>query len=169
MNIGFIGAGNMGGALAASISKVSSTKVYIYDIIQEKAIELANKIGARSVSFVDAVSSSDILFLGTKPNILPSVAAEIGSIAKNSTLLVSMAAGVQISKIEEALKKRLPIIRIMPNTPVLVGEGFTAYAKNDLVTDKNVADFISLPIKTLPIFFALCNIRAHLSHSLRML
>ena len=143
MNIGFIGAGNMGGALAASISKVLDTKVYIYDISKEKAVDLANKIGAHSVSFEDTVSRADILFLGIKPNVLPSVAAEVGMIADSGTLIVSMAAGVQISKIEESLKKRLPIIRIMPNTPVLVGEGVTAYAKNDIVTDKNVTDFLN--------------------------
>ena len=143
MNIGFIGAGNMGGALARAISKVSETKVYIYDISIEKACNLASEIGARAADFCEVVSSSDILFLGVKPNILPEVCQSVGKIAKSDSVIVSMAAGTTISSIENALSRKLPIIRIMPNTPVLVGEGFTAYAKNELVTDGKLSDFLS--------------------------
>ena len=143
MNIGFIGAGNMGGALARAISKVSETKVYIYDISIEKSRDLASKIEARATDFCEVVSSSDILFLGVKPNALSDLCHSVGEIAKDDTLIVSMAAGVKIASIESALSKKLPIIRIMPNTPVLVGEGFTAYAKNELVTDGKLSDFLS--------------------------
>lgn len=133
----------MGGALARSISKVSETKVYIYDISVEKACNLASEIGARSLDFDNVVLSSDILFLGVKPNIFPEVCQKIGKIAKSDSVIVSMAAGITISSIENALSRKLPIIRIMPNTPVLVGEGFTAYAKNELVTDEQLSDFLS--------------------------
>ena len=113
------------------------------EFVADSSDDLAKQIGGFSTSFNDVVSTSDILFLGVKPNVLPSVAAEVGKIAGSDTLMVSMAAGVTISKIENALVKKLPIIRIMPNTPVLVGEGFTAYAKNDLVTGRHVSDFLS--------------------------
>ena len=141
MNVGFIGAGNMGGALAKGISKVLKTKVYIYDTLSEKAYALANSVGGESSDFETVVSSSDFLFLGVKPNVLPEVAKEVGKIAKLNTVIVSMAAGVKIEKIEESLSKKLPIIRIMPNTPVAVGEGLTAYSKNALVSEKNISDF----------------------------
>ena len=141
MNVGFIGAGNMGGALAKGISKVLKTKVYIYDTLSEKADNLANSVGGESSDFETVVSNSDFLFLGVKPNVLPEVAKEVGKIAKLNTVIVSMAAGVKIERIEESLSKKLPIIRIMPNTPVAVGEGLTAYSKNTLVSDKNISDF----------------------------
>lgn len=141
MKIGFIGAGNMGGALAKGISKVSGTKLYIYDKIEEKATNLAESIGASVATFEEVVSESDFLFLGVKPNVLPDVMKEVGKIANLNTVMVSMAAGVQISKIESAVENKIPVIRIMPNTPVAVGEGLTAYAKNGLVTDKTVCDF----------------------------
>lgn len=141
MNIGFIGAGNMGGALAQGISKVSGTKVYIYDKITEKADILANSVGGVPTDFNTVVSESDFLFLGVKPNILPDVVKDLKDVAKLNTVIVSMAAGVEISKIEDLLTKKIPIIRIMPNTPVAVGEGLTAYAKNLLVTDSNISDF----------------------------
>ena len=141
MNIGFIGAGNMGGALAQGISKVLGTKLYIYDKIEEKSTSLSKTIGGISSTFDTVVSKSDFLFLGVKPNVLAEVAAEVGKLSNADTVIVSMAAGVEISKIEAALAKKLPIIRIMPNTPVAIGEGLTAYAKNSLVSEKNVVDF----------------------------
>ena len=142
MNIGFIGAGSMGGALAKATSKILETKLYIYDIDQKKANRLASETGAFSVSFDEVVSTSDIIFLGVKPSVLPNVAKELGKAARRDTVIVSMAAGIAISKIEEALGVKLPIIRIMPNTPVLVGEGVTAYSKNELVTDERLSDFL---------------------------
>ena len=141
MNIGFIGAGNMGGALAEAISLVSETKVYIYDTNEEKAKALAQKTNGTFTQFEDVVKNSDFLFLGVKPNVLEEVANNVGGYAKPDTVIVSMAAGVKIEKIERALKKKLPIIRIMPNTPVMVGEGFTAYAKNELVSDVKISEF----------------------------
>ena len=141
MNIGFIGAGNMGGALAQGVAQVSETKVYIYDKITEKADALALAIGGKSTTFEELVSTSDFVFLGVKPNVIEEVAKEVGKAAKLNTVIVSMAAGVKIEKIEAALSRPLPIIRIMPNTPVAVGEGLTAYAKSSLVSNENVSAF----------------------------
>lgn len=141
MKVGFIGAGNMGGALAKGISKVSETKLYICDKSEEKSEQLANKLGAIAANFESVVTESDFLFLGVKPNVLAEVAKDVGKIANLNTVIVSMAAGVEISKIEASLSKKLPIIRIMPNTPVAVGEGLTAYSKNALVSEKNARDF----------------------------
>ena len=109
MNVGFIGAGNMGGALAKGISKVSETNVYIYDKMSEKAAALAESIGAVASDFEEVVSESDFLFLGVKPNILHDVAEAVGKIANPNTVIVSMAAGVEIKSIEEALSKKLSI------------------------------------------------------------
>ena len=141
MNIGFIGAGNMGGALAKGVSRVSQTNIYIYDTLSEKSEALAKSINATATTFDDVVSKSDFLFLGVKPNVLGEVARKVGQLINSKTVIVSMAAGVEIFKIEEALQKSAPIIRIMPNTPVAVGEGLTAYSKSALVSDKNVCDF----------------------------
>lgn len=141
MKIGFIGAGNMGGALARGISQISETKVYIYDKNTEKSENLATSIGATSASFEETVKSADFLFLGVKPNVISDVAEAVGKIADAKTVIVSMAAGIEIGKIEKALSTPLPIIRIMPNTPVAVGEGLTAYATNSLVSPECVSNF----------------------------
>ncbi|MBQ9071397.1 MAG: pyrroline-5-carboxylate reductase [Clostridia bacterium] len=134
MNVGFIGAGNMGGALARAISKDLETVVYIYDKNEEKSSALAEITGGFSSTFGEVIEKSDFLFLGVKPNIIAQICEAIGKECRKDTVIVSMAAGVKILKIEESLGARLPMIRIMPNTPVAVGEGLTAYSKNDLVT-----------------------------------
>lgn len=141
MNIGFIGAGNMGGALAKAISKNLETNIYVYDKSCEKADELARSINACATDFNEVVKNSDFIFLGVKPNVLAEVAREVGTLVRTDTVIVSMAAGVEIQAIEEALAKKLPIVRIMPNTPVAVGEGLTAYATNSLVSEQNIRSF----------------------------
>ena len=123
MKIGFIGAGNMGGALARAAA-LGENEVYIYDKDGEKATRVATSIGATaSTDARELASVCDCIMLGVKPNILPSVVEEIGG-ALGGGVLVSMAAGVSIEKIQELLKNsEYPIIRIMPNTPVAVGMG----------------------------------------------
>lgn len=141
MNIGFIGAGNMGGALARAISKVSGTKVYIYDKIEEKAMALAKEIGGTFSDFDFIIGTCDFVFLGVKPNGISEVCARIGKQNENKPIIVSMAAGVKIEKIEASLGADFKVIRIMPNTPVAVGEGLTAYSKNTLVSKNDVDNF----------------------------
>jgi len=127
--IGFIGAGNMGGALASAVAKSGNT-VYLSDACREKAEDLAAKISAKAVSTAEIIEACDMVFLGVKPQILPTVANEISPlIAKrgNRLCLVSMAAGVTLSQLSE-LFEDTKIIRIMPNTPASVGAGVILYA-----------------------------------------
>lgn len=122
MKIGFIGAGNMGGALARAAAR-GGNAVCLYDKDAGKAQALAQAIGATvTASAPELAESCEIVMLGVKPNILPAVAEEIKTAAKRC-VIVSMAAGVSIAKIEGMLGEECPIIRIMPNTPVAVGRG----------------------------------------------
>ena len=112
MKIGFIGAGNMGSALAKAAVK-SGALVYIYDKDEEKAKKLADSLGASFKENSVIAAECDYIFLAVKPNIIPIAIKEIseGLNANSHGVLVSMAAGVAISKIEES-KKDYPIIRI---------------------------------------------------------
>lgn len=140
MNIGFIGCGNMGGAIAKAISAKMNTNIYIYDIDEAKSGDFALKIGAKAVGRSELLSSSDMIFLGVKPNMILSLVDEIKGEVKAGTVLVSMAAGVKLSSLEAA-GEGLSFIRIMPNTPVTLGEGMTAYAKGSGTTEKQAEDF----------------------------
>ena len=99
MKIGFIGCGNMGGALAGAISRNMENKVYISDNNKAKAEEFASSIGAEMCESKEVAAIVDILFIGVKPNYVLSVAEEIRDSVGENTLIVSMAAGVALSKL----------------------------------------------------------------------
>ena len=142
MKIGFIGAGNMGSALARAAAK-SGAEVYLYDKDTAKANALAKELGAAFMENTDIAATCDYVFLAVKPNIIPFVMKELGEILlknKNATV-VSMAAGVAISSIADGWDG-LPVIRIMPNTPAAVGEGLILWCKNEYVTDKALSGFL---------------------------
>ena len=141
MNVGFIGAGNMGGALTRAISEDNQTKVYIYDKNAEKATTLAAEISATACGIDLLLSKSDFIFLGVKPNVILSLCSEICDLLKPGATLISMAAGVTLEHLTEATSGKAPVIRIMPNTPVTYGVGMTAWCKNALVTDAAAAEF----------------------------
>lgn len=142
MKIGFIGAGNMGSALARATAK-SGAQVYIYDKDEGKANELAANIGASFMINTEIAAECDYIFLAVKPNIIPFAMKEIGeALTKNkNATVVSMAAGVSIDSIAKK-EAKLPVIRIMPNTPAAVGEGLILWCKNELVTDNALKGFL---------------------------
>lgn len=136
MKIGFIGAGNMGSALAKAA--VAENTVFIYDKDREKAEALAKKLGASYLDNALIADSCDLIFLAVKPNIIPAVAEELAGKINPKATLVSMAAGVKLASLE-ALFPGYSIIRIMPNTPAAVGMGMILWCKNSLASD-SVAD-----------------------------
>ena len=144
MKIGFIGCGNMGAALAAAASKAEGVKLYLADRDEAKCRELAGVLGATVTDNESVAREADIIFLAVKPNIIATVAEEIKSTVKGRRVtVVTMAAGVAISKLETILGAEQPIIRIMPNTPSLVGKGMILWCKNGAVSDEAESTFIS--------------------------
>lgn len=142
MKYGFIGCGNMGSAIAKALSKTT------HDIILSdrtgKVASLAKDLGVHCDAPQTVAEVCDRLFLAVKPQVLPEVLAELSPILhKKKPVIISMAAGMEISKIEQLIGISLPIIRIMPNTPVLVGNGTIVYCCNNAVTDEIVADFLN--------------------------
>lgn len=131
--IGFIGAGNMGGSLARAACKgVDPKQVLITDYNQAAAQDLAGQIGCDAAENNEqVVRQCKIVMLGVKPHILPGVLRQIAPVlaeelAKGEEkLLVSMAAGVTMASIQSYLGEasKVPLLRIMPNTPAAVGKG----------------------------------------------
>lgn len=145
--IGFIGTGNMGGALAAAVCSAGyAADVVLCDSNTEKAEKLASELGCSATDISKTVLGCDYIFLGVKPQFLSGVADEIRPALVNrgsEPVFISMAAGVCIGKIEKMLGKDYPIIRIMPNTPVKIGRGTVLYTVNGKVSDENEKDFLS--------------------------
>ena len=131
IKIGFIGTGNMGSALARAAAATDGTEIMLYDKSKVLADSVAEELGARSVSLSDIATEADMIFLGVKPNIIPSVLRELDSAdTRHEAVIVSMAAGVDIESISACFSAARPIIRIMPNTPVSVGEGMILWCAN---------------------------------------
>jgi pyrroline-5-carboxylate reductase len=144
MKVGFIGCGNMGGALARAISKVLTTELYIYDYNEQKAEDFSKEINAQKSDSITIAKECDYIFLGVKPGVLPSVLEGIKNAVSENTcgVLVSMAAGVKLERLEAIIN--YPIIRIMPNTPVAVSAGMISFCKNGMVTDEQTAAFTEI-------------------------
>jgi pyrroline-5-carboxylate reductase len=143
---GFIGVGNMGGALARAVcKKVGSADVMIADHSAEKAEAFAAETGAVLSDNESIAATCKYIFLGVKPQVLPSLLTALRPIIKERKhgdfILVTMAAGISIATIEYTLDYALPIIRIMPNTPVSVGEGMILYTSNEFIKDEEMAVF----------------------------
>lgn len=144
---GFIGVGNMGGALAAAVCKnCEPSAVCLSNRTREKAEALAEKLGCRTGTNGEA-ADSDYVFLGVKPQTLPELFSELAPVLKRNfergrrCILVTMAAGVTMEAVEKMSGVPSPVIRIMPNTPLAVGEGMILYTANAAVTEKELSRF----------------------------
>lgn len=129
--IGFIGCGNMGGALVKAVAKtVPANKIAVCDYSKEKAETLAKTLGVSALSAEELAKNSKMVVLGVKPQNMQETVGEIAeSLRENeNAVVITMAAGVPISKIcAFAGNENLPVIRIMPNTPACLGEGMILY------------------------------------------
>lgn len=150
-NIGFIGTGNMGGALATAASTSGDITLYLSNKPITAANELAKKLEKNCPIHVEpentaVISQCDYVFLGVKPQNLSELANEIRESAKlnDRLIIVSMLAGTLMAQIEDALGYELPIIRIMPNIAAKVGEGMILYTYNERVTSAQVEQFLSI-------------------------
>ena len=128
--VGFLGAGNMGGALARAAAAGGKCRILVADKDAVKAKAISVRTGGSSVDSVTLAKESDIIFIGVKPNVIKCVVEEIRDKVKNEALIVCMAAAVDIATVSEYFGRDLPIIRIMPNTPVAVSEGLILYTPN---------------------------------------
>lgn len=146
MKIGFIGAGNMGGAIIGGIVKNNISKdILVYDKNAEALAAVCSEFNVLSAQDNKEVAkNSDILFLAVKPNVLYSVIEEIKESVSEKTVIVSIVAGQGIEKIEKAFEKNVKIIRVMPNTPALVGESMSALCKNSNVTEKETESVLNI-------------------------
>ncbi len=143
---GFIGAGNMGGALAqAALSAVPADRIAVICHTPEHTRAAAARLGCPAGDSNAALAAtSRFLFLGVKPGMIGELAAEISSSVSPGTVLVSMLAGVSLSRLEELFGADRPILRIMPNTPCAIGQGVILCAPNAHVTAGDTAEFRTL-------------------------
>ncbi len=146
MKIGFIGGGNMGGALINGLIKSghSPKDIYLCEMNGERAKMFSEK-GVNTVARAyEAEERSDIIIFSVKPNVIDSVLSEMNGY--DNKIYLSIAAGVTVAHLEEVLGADKKIVRAMPNTPAQVGCGMTVITPNGNMTDdetKSVEDILS--------------------------
>lgn len=135
--IGFIGAGNMAEALVKGL--ISSginkrDKIIMSDIVEKRMEYMSTNYGvSTNRDNKKIIESSNIVILSVKPNNIEGVINEIKSRLSSKIIIISIAAGITTSFISNLIKKRIKLVRAMPNTPALVLEGATALYCNDLI------------------------------------
>ncbi|NOY70404.1 MAG: pyrroline-5-carboxylate reductase [Deltaproteobacteria bacterium] len=147
---GFIGAGNMGGAMIGALVRagVSPSQILVTDKRDDYAKSLGKSYGIRVFSSnTEIVQKSDIVVLAVKPQVMDDVLDEFlaaGSFGRPDArkILISIAAGIPISRIERAVpenaRANVPIIRVMPNTPALVGAAMSAMCANSFANNEDI-------------------------------
>ena len=137
--IGFIGGGKMATAIMKGIinSNWCESKNIIVSDRNEDALNYLKENYAvqTTVNNMEVVKNSKILLFAVKPFVLRDVLEEIKSYITNEHIIISIAAGISINTIEEIVGK-IPVIRVMPNTPALVNEGMSAVCKGTYATDE---------------------------------
>ncbi len=147
IKVGFIGCGNMGGALAKAVAKSGLCEILLTDVDTKKAQTLAGETGGTVVTAEQIASEAKYIFLGVKPQMMAELIASIVGFLKSRTdrfILVSMAAGIKISSYNDMLDAKMPTIRIMPNTPVAVGEGMILYSLCRAITNEEEEEFLRI-------------------------
>ena len=140
--IGFLGTGNMAEALIKgliSAGVVEPTQIYGSDPRRQRCEEMSHRFGIHTTTHnVDVVRHSEIVVLSVKPQILAPVLDEVAPHLKPHALLISIAAGIPVAKIEKRLPEGTRVVRTMPNTPALVGAGATAIAGGGHATEDDL-------------------------------
>lgn len=149
MTYGFIGTGNMGGALARAAAKVVEDRrdLWLSNRTESKAAALASELGATLSNNETIAANCDYILLGVKPQLMGETLASIAPILKERTApfcLISMAAGLTVARLQEMAGGDYPVIRILPNTAVAVGEGVTLWCCSGNVTAAQKAGYMTL-------------------------
>jgi pyrroline-5-carboxylate reductase len=140
VKVGFIGGGNMAEAFIEAFilgELLLPSQLSVSDVDSKRLSYLKEKFGVKTfLKNQEVVLNSDVIFLAVKPQVLKTVLSEIKEVVTRAQLLISMAAGFPIRKIEELVGDDKKVVRIMPNIMVRIRKGVIAYADNKRLFDE---------------------------------
>ncbi|WP_338449783.1 pyrroline-5-carboxylate reductase [Niallia oryzisoli] len=146
--IGFVGAGNMGKAIMNGIIKAgiaSPQDIVVYDVYPPSLDAVQTELGVTTTSNEkEVVQKADIIILAVKPNNIAEVLTTIKEDISADKIIVSIAAGVTLERLSANVPEKTKIVRVMPNTPALVGEGMSALSCNAYVTKEEQAELLAI-------------------------
>ena len=142
MKIGIIGLGNMGGAILGGLVEkglVSAKEIYGYDVNSSLLENVSVRYGINKASGnEEVIDKADAVILAVKPQFMAGMLESIKDKWNDDTVIISIAAGKTIEWLEQNIGKDKKIVRCMPNTPALVGEGCTGVCNNKNVEKKDL-------------------------------
>ena len=142
MKLGFIGTGNMAGAIMGGIIQKGifrPEQIIGADISEAGRRKAKETYGIEVTEDNRKAAAAEVLILSVKPQFYADAIAEIRDCIRDDQLVITIAPGKTLSWLEEQFGKRVKIVRTMPNTPALVGEGMTAACVNQYVTEEEKA------------------------------
>ena len=143
--IGIIGVGNMGEAIVRGLLKkgiFKSDEIIVSDVSQERLDYIVNKYDVAGTDNNKRVANlSEIVILAIKPKDLKETINQMKDYLDNSKTLISVLAGVSIQRLKALIDSEINIVRVMPNTPALIGEGVIAVSFGEIL-DKNQREYI---------------------------
>ena len=137
LRVGFIGAGRMATALASGLCRelLQPTQVVASDVSEAARRVFVEATAARTVaSNLEVIQESNIVFLAVKPQYIVEVASEIKQQLHPEQLVISIAAGIGLDRLQAELGAEIPVVRVMPNTACLIGHGAAAFALGQMAS-----------------------------------
>ena len=141
--IGFIGCGNMGSSMVGGLINkkfVDPKDIIVSTRSNESKKRLEDKYGVRGVlNNIVVAKESDVVVLAVKPYMYKEVLEEVKTVFREDQIIISIAAGIELSDLHNMIGDNFKIIKTMPNTPALVGEGMSAICPNGNVTEEELS------------------------------
>lgn len=149
INIGVIGTGNMGGAILKGWSSLEGVKLFAYDVDEKKLDNICSKLSLEKAKDIsDLIQNSTFILLAVKPNQVKPLLKKYHDLFSDHHIILSICAGIKIKKIKKWSGGLPKVVRIMPNTPALVGCGLFAISFEDEIDS-------SIESKTIELFNSL--------------
>ena len=146
--IGFIGYGNMAQAMIGSLIQakvVEKEDIIASRIAKEKKDKIESDLGIRTTSNnIDVAKEADFIIVSVKPNIYEIVLSEIKNIVKDGAIIIGIGAGISSAFLRKSLNPGAKYVKVMPNTPALVGEGISAISKSNNLDEDELKEVIEI-------------------------
>lgn len=147
--IAVVGGGRIGEALIAGLREAGTppSDLVVVEAVEARATELAKKYSILATSLDIGCEGADVIVVAVKPGDVPAVVDRIGQAISDSvheSIVVSLAAGVPTQVLENKLSAGSPVVRVMPNTAMLVGQGVSALSKGRFARDEHVAQVVTI-------------------------
>lgn len=148
MKLGFIGTGNMAGAIMGGIIRqglIKADEIIGADVSEAGRERVKEAYGIHvTADNKEVIESAGKVVLSVKPQYYASVIAELKDLVKEGQIIITIAPGKTLKWLEEQFGKQVKIVRTMPNTPAMVGEGMTAVCANEYVTKDELDEVLQI-------------------------